>query len=1307
MALIPVSWIDPHLPPGCISPSAWISCLREFDPENPNTSHAPLLLGFVLLVYGEVAMSVPLEQFQQQISASGLMSTEELAVWIDQLPADSRPQDSRQLARELVLQKKLTAFQAQQIYAGKGRSLVLGNYVILDKLGQGGMGMVLKAQHQRMKRTVALKVLSPKVVQSPDALRRFQREVEAAARLEHPNIVTAHDADEAAGIHFLVMQYVEGSDLSALVRQHGPLPVDRAVDCILQAARGLQYAHEHGVVHRDIKPANLLLDSQGTVKVLDMGLARLDSAGAHQDQLTGTGQVMGTVDYMAPEQAIDTKHADTRADIYSLGVTLWYLLTGRAIYMGETPVEKIMAHQSKPIPSLCDACPNVTPALDVVFRRMVAKKPAERYQSMAELIVDLEPLCTDEATMTKLPAVSEDSKLESFLRRVGPSAASARRSRTSTQPAPAIPVGTKPAPGPVTDPDATLDWSGPHVGTNPNAEGSLRHFQPAKTRTRRYSRWWHDWRTLGAVGMAATVAVVAAAIVWAPLTVAPFQQPAVSTPVAEGSESREPGALVLQLSDEEREATELLVDDLRVPLPDSQPWEIPRPPGTYRVELVREGVEPYQETVHVESGRKVTLAPEWVAEAALVLEWPVAERQDARLQVDGRLVPLPSDPDEPDELHVAAEPGTRVVWVDRRGYLPFSTTIELARGEQRRVAVEWEPMELPSPEDVAAAPSEKTPPDAEPDREVEPEPEPVGPTPEELAALEALEAAEATWREATAVSAEMAAAWDFAGALAALDEVHFDDEGLAERLTRRKEELTRMAALKERMIAEINSADPPLRKADLMLRGFGGQLTGADQQAITATLTNGREEALPWGDLGSEAPGRLLQLVLDRSEADDWLSGGVFALHLGDVELAERLLAQAGEMDVDIGPYRAPLAQAAFDAARELLEEGEFAEAGESLAALEKMHDGTPWFSARQPAVVAARTTAEHGAREAEAEKLYAEAVEYFENEQFFDVRPLLERLKTDYAGTQPVSDTTREPPFNELEEAVADLGDMFTVRQDGKGDFTTIQAAIDAAPPNSLIEIQDNGPYSEAITIPETKRGITLRGASGTWPLIVSLEPNSVVGNLITLRGKNSALERLVFINRGAEGRTGYSVAANERGASGRIRSCLVVGDRGLRIWDTGATIELMDCIVLGSADLVGVRSSVKNSLLVRRANWGSGSGEIHSSIVVNGIVGARFLFVDSIVGNMANPRRDQGSRIEHCAVFGKVSADVERGDGCFTADPQFRDPKNLDYRLMPDSPCIGKASDGGDIGIRWTPEMVEMLELALELRARGIIKF
>jgi formylglycine-generating enzyme required for sulfatase activity/serine/threonine protein kinase len=362
-------------------------------------------------------MPIPLDQFTRQLADSGLMSADDIGALVAALSDDGRPADGESLARELVRQKKLTAWQAQQIYQGRGKGLVLGNYVVLDKLGQGGMGMVLKAEHRRMERLVALKVLSPAVTKSPEAVARFQREVKAAAKLNHPNIVTAYDADEAGGTHFLVMEYVEGTDLSALVKKNGPLPLDRALHCVTQAARGLEYAHSRGVVHRDIKPANLLLDRDGTVKILDMGLARLDSAGEQQDELTGTGQIMGTVDYMAPEQALSTKSADRRADIYSLGITLWYLLCGRPAYGGDSAMAKLLAHRERPIPSLRDACPAAPPALDAVFARMVAKTPEARYQTMTQVIADLERGGTGrEEPPSQTAAPGEDSRLSEFLR---------------------------------------------------------------------------------------------------------------------------------------------------------------------------------------------------------------------------------------------------------------------------------------------------------------------------------------------------------------------------------------------------------------------------------------------------------------------------------------------------------------------------------------------------------------------------------------------------------------------------------------------------------------------------------------------------------------------------------------------------------------------------------------------------------------------------------------------------------------------------------------------------------------------------
>lgn len=361
-------------------------------------------------------MAISLANFQSRLIESGLMTGDALRAFLEASPADQAPTDGEQLARALVKARKLTAYQAQLVYQGKGRSLVMGNYVVLDKLGQGGMGMVLKAEHQRMQRIVALKVLSPNVVKTPDLLERFQREVRAAARLNHQNIVAAYDADEANGTHYLVMEYVEGTDLSAFVKKRGPLPVQKAIECIAQAGRGLQYAHEHGVIHRDIKPANLLLSESGTVKILDMGLARIESADGPQTELTSTGAVMGTVDYMAPEQALSTKDADARSDQYSLGISLWYLLTGKAAYQGDSLMARLLAHREAPIPSLSAMRQDVPKSVEAIFEKMVAKKAEDRYPSMAEAVADLESCLSGEASLPSMSSgPSEDSKLDVFL----------------------------------------------------------------------------------------------------------------------------------------------------------------------------------------------------------------------------------------------------------------------------------------------------------------------------------------------------------------------------------------------------------------------------------------------------------------------------------------------------------------------------------------------------------------------------------------------------------------------------------------------------------------------------------------------------------------------------------------------------------------------------------------------------------------------------------------------------------------------------------------------------------------------------
>ena len=346
-------------------------------------------------------MALSLKQFVQQLEDSGILAGDTLK---DFIPPKASPKDVSELARELIRQKKLTKYQAEEVYRGKAKSLVLGNYVLIEKIGAGGMGLVFKAEHRRMHRTVAIKLLPPHMTKDAAAIARFEREVTAAAKLRHSNIVAADDADCANGVHFLVMEMVEGNDLSALVKKNGPFSVEKAVNYVLQAAKGLEFAHHEGVVHRDIKPANLLLDKKGVVKILDMGLARLNGNvdTPKQAELTSTGMLMGTVDYMAPEQALNTKMADARADIYALGCSLYYLLTGKATYDGDSLMAKLLAHRDQTIPSLSAVRSEVPEQVEAVFKKRVAKTVQDRYQTMAEVIVELERCMVSSPTSVSL-----------------------------------------------------------------------------------------------------------------------------------------------------------------------------------------------------------------------------------------------------------------------------------------------------------------------------------------------------------------------------------------------------------------------------------------------------------------------------------------------------------------------------------------------------------------------------------------------------------------------------------------------------------------------------------------------------------------------------------------------------------------------------------------------------------------------------------------------------------------------------------------------------------------------------------------
>jgi WD40 repeat protein/serine/threonine protein kinase len=303
-----------------------------------------------------------------------------------------RPDD---LVSELAESGRLTPFQADHVVKGQSKDLVLGPYVLLDMLGQGGMGRVYKARHRLMDRIVAIKVIRPDRVASRDAVARFRREVQAAARVAHPNVVLAYDAAQSGDSHFLVMEYVDGTDLARIIKERGALAAHQACDYIRQALVGMQHAHECGLVHRDLKPANLLLARRDeTVKVLDLGLARFEQNDPQTDaELTSEGVVMGTPDYMAPEQSLDSRRADIRADIYSLGCTLYHLMTGRPPFPGGTAMEKFLKHREiDPIPAWT-LCAGVPRSLGDQLRRLMAKRPEERYQTPGEAAAALEPYC--------------------------------------------------------------------------------------------------------------------------------------------------------------------------------------------------------------------------------------------------------------------------------------------------------------------------------------------------------------------------------------------------------------------------------------------------------------------------------------------------------------------------------------------------------------------------------------------------------------------------------------------------------------------------------------------------------------------------------------------------------------------------------------------------------------------------------------------------------------------------------------------------------------------------------------------------
>lgn len=322
------------------------------------------------------------------------------------------PADASRIASAMVKAGLLTQWHTDKLLLGKYKGFFLGKYKLLGHIGSGGMSSVYLAEHVRMQDKRAIKVLPKKRVNDATYLARFQLEAKAIASLNHPNIVLAYDIDNEGDTHYIVMEYVEGVDLQMLVRRDGPLPAAEAAGLIAQAAEGLHHAHQRGVIHRDVKPANLLLDLHGRVRLLDMGLALVSAPDEESLTVMHNENVLGTADYLAPEQARNSHKVDHRADIYGLGCTLYYLLTGKPPFSDGTLAQRLVKHQNEMPTSIRKLRSDVPGELEGICVKMIQKDPQYRYQSAADVAEVLRKFAAAVPAEKAIAGVPRDSGSE-------------------------------------------------------------------------------------------------------------------------------------------------------------------------------------------------------------------------------------------------------------------------------------------------------------------------------------------------------------------------------------------------------------------------------------------------------------------------------------------------------------------------------------------------------------------------------------------------------------------------------------------------------------------------------------------------------------------------------------------------------------------------------------------------------------------------------------------------------------------------------------------------------------------------------
>jgi len=610
---------------------------------------------------------------------------------------------------------------------------------------------------------------------------------------------------------------------------------------------------------------------------------------------------------------------------------------------------------------------------------------------------------------------------------------------------------------------------------------------------------------------------------------------------------------------------------------------------------------------------------------------------------------------------------------------------------------------------------------------------------ERAAALARSREAEASAAKALDPAEALAKRWDFAGAAAEAGKLRLADPEAAARVILRTEELNRLAQLKSRIINHVVTAEPKLTKSSIFIPGLNGPITDADQAGITVShplLKKKKPEHYRWEALGGKSARALALAAIGRDRADDWLALGLLEILLGNAAAAEEDFAKARSLKADVTRHVDPLAKAALENVNGLAARRDFRTATAALDALQATYSDTTWLKLHQDDLAAARARVKLGLAESAADALLAQAAECLRKQENYEAKRLLESLQKSHPDSKAVTDATRQPSFAVLMEAVAklNLGRFLVVRKDGKGDAKSLQEAINAAPPKSLIEVQDSETYPERILIPAAKAGLHLRSKAGCWPVIASETLPGPAGTLLDVAAERTIIEGFVLAHGSAKAFVREGKALMAWAGPLQLRRTIVAlsrapGGAGKALSfenDAAAHCDVQGCLFVGAATFRGNAELRESLFLAGRLRAEPGKFRAENLLLVDGadlnspadlrlctVLAPLALrdgpntLLDCILSNVDSAKPN--TQMAHSLLFSAATLGAwPRLDRTSSyGNPQFTDARSFDYRLRPNSPGRNAASDRGELGCRFSAAMLDLLKLALDLRSKGTLAF